>query len=292
MSNVRKGFTLIELLVVIAIIAILAAILFPVFAKVREKARQTSCASNEKQISVALLSYLQDADEKFPCGTHNVGYPGIDPESGQGWAGQISGFIKSGGLFKCPDDPTEPGSNESVDSYALNSNLIETTSNMNTGGPMATPSGINSSTLTSPAATVMLFEEEGNQADVTNLQGNTNGEFTSTLGDGLDAPDGTKTTTSYLWTYATGYMGASSLKPQANVPTSAVGVHIGGSNFAFTDGHVKWLRGNQVSPGCTPLLATDTQSVGTDTCGNGTHANAVGTAQLNNQPITVTFSPI
>ncbi|MGQ9733315.1 MAG: prepilin-type N-terminal cleavage/methylation domain-containing protein [Candidatus Zipacnadales bacterium] len=61
----RRGFTLIELLVVIAIIAILAAILFPVFAKAREKARQTSCLSNIKQISLAMLAYAQDYDERF-----------------------------------------------------------------------------------------------------------------------------------------------------------------------------------------------------------------------------------
>ena len=62
----KKGFTLIELLVVIAIIAILAAILFPVFAKAREKARQSSCLSNVKQLGLALLSYCQDNDECFP----------------------------------------------------------------------------------------------------------------------------------------------------------------------------------------------------------------------------------
>src|SRR5689334_4870314 len=62
----NKGFTLIELLVVIAIIAILAAILFPVFAQAREKARQTSCLSNEKQLGTAFLMYVQDYDETFP----------------------------------------------------------------------------------------------------------------------------------------------------------------------------------------------------------------------------------
>jgi prepilin-type N-terminal cleavage/methylation domain-containing protein len=65
----RNGFTLIELLVVIAIIAILAAILFPVFAKVREKARQASCASNEKQLGLAFVQYIQDYDESMPCDT-------------------------------------------------------------------------------------------------------------------------------------------------------------------------------------------------------------------------------
>jgi prepilin-type N-terminal cleavage/methylation domain-containing protein len=62
----RKGFTLIELLVVIAIIAILAAILFPVFARAREKARQTSCVSNLKQVALASLMYTQDYDECPP----------------------------------------------------------------------------------------------------------------------------------------------------------------------------------------------------------------------------------
>ncbi len=63
---VRKGFTLIELLVVIAIIAILAAILFPVFARAREKARQTTCISNQRQIATSILMYTQDHEETFP----------------------------------------------------------------------------------------------------------------------------------------------------------------------------------------------------------------------------------
>ena len=64
--NIRRGFTLIELLVVIAIIAILAAILFPVFAQAREKARQASCTSNLKQIGMAFKMYIQDYDERWP----------------------------------------------------------------------------------------------------------------------------------------------------------------------------------------------------------------------------------
>src|SRR6186997_1566649 len=67
-ENRRRGFTLIELLVVIAIIAILAAILFPVFAQAREKARQAACMSNTKQIGIALMMYTQDFDELLPMG--------------------------------------------------------------------------------------------------------------------------------------------------------------------------------------------------------------------------------
>src|SRR5580692_6924427 len=81
MHSHKKAFTLIELLVVIAIIAILAAILFPVFAQARESARKTSCLSNVKEISLALTMYVQDYDERFPMWANSMttGTPGYDP---------------------------------------------------------------------------------------------------------------------------------------------------------------------------------------------------------------------
>jgi len=96
----RSGFTLIELLVVIAIIAILAAILFPVFAKAREKARQSSCLSNIKQIGISLLAYAQDYDERFPwhCGF----LAGAPQDSNNGWQNQIVPYIKNTQIFTCP----------------------------------------------------------------------------------------------------------------------------------------------------------------------------------------------
>jgi len=111
----KFGFTLIELLVVIAIIAILAAILFPVFAQAREKARQTSCASNEKQILLATLQYTSDYDENLP-GTI---FPknGTDQTNGYTWMTAVLPYIKNGtssvgytergviqegGVFSCP----------------------------------------------------------------------------------------------------------------------------------------------------------------------------------------------
>src|SRR5579871_2531261 len=106
MSHRKRAFTLIELLVVIAIIAILAAILFPVFAQAREKARATSCLSNMKQVSLALLMYVQDYDENFPTGsrfnptTNNVYAIGL------GWAGASLPYIKNTQILKCPDDST------------------------------------------------------------------------------------------------------------------------------------------------------------------------------------------
>lgn len=103
----RKGFTLIELLVVIAIIAILAAILFPVFAKAREKARQTSCLSNLKQLGTSALMYVQDYDE---ClfghiqGTRSTFYP----PSGDylNWPQQIYPYLKNEQLLACPSNST------------------------------------------------------------------------------------------------------------------------------------------------------------------------------------------
>ncbi|MBU0607894.1 MAG: DUF1559 domain-containing protein [Armatimonadetes bacterium] len=92
----RRGFTLIELLVVIAIIAILAAILFPVFAKAREKARQTACLSNLKQIGLGMLQYVQDYDETLPHLYKDVG------ATRYWWFNDIQPYIKNYQLFKCP----------------------------------------------------------------------------------------------------------------------------------------------------------------------------------------------
>ncbi len=94
----RCGFTLIELLVVIAIIAILAAILFPVFAKAREKARQTSCLSNMKQINLAVLMYSNDYDEKYPGVRMCYQVNGV----GVSWRRLVIPYIRNQALFQCP----------------------------------------------------------------------------------------------------------------------------------------------------------------------------------------------
>ena len=99
----RSGFTLIELLVVIAIIAILAAILFPVFARARENARRSSCLSNMKQIGLGILQYTQDYDEKYPSRYYGAG--GGDAVEYNSWRRVIYPYVKSAQLFSCPSNP-------------------------------------------------------------------------------------------------------------------------------------------------------------------------------------------
>ena len=114
----RAGFTLIELLVVIAIIAILAAILFPVFAKAREKARQSSCQSNEKQIGLAFLQYVSDYDQTWPAmfWTAATGWqPNYGATLSSYWYGEVVPYAKNAQVFLCPS-----ATNKSFCSYIYN----------------------------------------------------------------------------------------------------------------------------------------------------------------------------
>ncbi len=96
----KRGFTLIELLVVIAIIAILAAILFPVFARAREKARQASCLSNVKQVQLAILMYVQDYDERFCLGRQTM--LGISPTAYRYWYNLVQPYVNNNQIWYCP----------------------------------------------------------------------------------------------------------------------------------------------------------------------------------------------
>jgi len=238
------GFTLIELLVVIAIIAILAAILFPVFASAREKARQSSCSSNLKQLGLGLMQYAQDNDEKFVPGVNPAG----DPTNAKGWAGEIYSYVKSKDVFHCPDDPTGPNGVKVPISYGYNINTASTAW-----------CGLES-TLNAPTKTVWLFEIRGNVADVTNP-----GEGDSASGWGPDPggsgylnPVGDSNGYTSGPYYDTGYLGIPINKNDAYTPT---GRHSEGSNFLLVDGHVKWLKQAQVSSGSNNLTGNTDQGV-------------------------------
>src|SRR5688500_16216487 len=118
----RHAFTLIELLVVIAIIAILASILFPVFARAREKARQIACLSNERQVGLAFQQYLQDNDEAFPFNK--------DPLP---WIDTVQPYLKNREVYRCPSDQSEnweeaiaPSTTKRATSYSMNQFFVPT----------------------------------------------------------------------------------------------------------------------------------------------------------------------
>ncbi|BDI31166.1 hypothetical protein CCAX7_32170 [Capsulimonas corticalis] len=254
----KSGFTLIELLVVIAIIAILAAILFPVFAKAREKARQIACLSNLKQLSLGIMQYTQDNDELL-CPSF-YGYA-------QGWGGYIYPYVKSTGVYTCPDDSTAAvtTANGKVGavSYAMNTDLA------NFGNAVYMP-GHSLAELTSPSNTVLFLEVAGDTADVTKLDEDTNfgtskppAHYMSASTNGLDtAPNainglygGDGTDGLHNPVFATGH-------PLGTIPgEGGQPRHTDGANYAATDGHVKYLRPTQVSSGDNAVNSTDPQSI-------------------------------
>jgi prepilin-type N-terminal cleavage/methylation domain-containing protein/prepilin-type processing-associated H-X9-DG protein len=280
-NGTKRGFTLIELLVVIAIIAILAAILFPVFAQAREKARAISCLSNMKQLGLSELMYNQDYDEKYTPGVQSNGL-------GAGWAGQVYPYVKSVGLFKCPDDSSsEPQASATLVSYGINRN----TAVYNGGGTGADGSPL--SAFSAPAKSVLLFEvvnstgytitspsvagagpqAQGDDYDNNSLQGWAGGS-PSGCGQGsqydmVGYNDSTTQTTPKL-AYATGQL-FNSLTPANGgtyyTPTNGSTIagparHNSGANYVMCDGHAKFMQPGAVAGGYPSSGPSDCGSVG------------------------------
>lgn len=201
-----KGFTLIELLVVIAIIAILAAILFPVFARARENARKSNCQSNLKQLGLAAIQYSQDYDEMIFWGSYG---------NGQAWGDILQPYLKNTGVLNCPSATCKTGLNTAVTpnrywrrndagvpantwySYGMN-NWDDTTAPVTRG-----PHGLAMAQVNRPAEVIIFCDGDGASPFSINA-----GPFT--------AP---------------------------NVQGQIASIRHGdGLNFAYVDGHVKWAK--------------------------------------------------
>ncbi|MCW3062018.1 MAG: prepilin-type N-terminal cleavage/methylation domain [Capsulimonas sp.] len=264
---IKRGFTLIELLVVIAIIAILAAILFPVFAKAREKARQISCLSNEKQIGLAILQYSQDSDERMPCGTQ-IPVGGDYTLDGIGWAGQVYPYVKSTAVFKCPDDSTS-GSSAAPITYPISYSM----------SLQVTRSGL--SDFTSDSKSVMLFETVGSAANILAVGDGVNGDNTSPAADGN--PEGFNG----VGRFATGVMSGANPSEVGNTNhfyDTKTGRHTDASNFLMADGHAKWIRPTAVSTG------GDGSNGDCNTFTSGTYAGTAASADCSAPGLAATFS--
>ncbi len=269
-SRFRSGFTLIELLVVIAIIAILAAILFPVFAQAREKARQTACLSNLKQIGLAMQTYTIDYDSKWPradgCiapapSVTNPGTVGCSGPYGQRinhykWQAWLMPYTKNVQVFFCPSRDAEAKkadswtkSGEIENAYSLNVSL---TGNINYKGSGDPSAGIdfdnqsflgNGSTFAtpSPSETFIVMEGPGTVAwDI--------------FANSADKND----LAAVVYPYAIRESWENTIYPYDKTFTQRLPAdrtivpHSEGFVFAYCDGHAKWMNAKTFLEKCPP----------------------------------------
>ena len=215
------GFTLIELLVVIAIIAILAAILFPVFASAREKARSTKCLNNLKQLATAFTMYVNDNRGSMPLvSVNNPTYP--DSPNAADWCGHTRGprwcypdkgslypFIKTAAIFQCPTDKNRiPSSAELVPPTGVLKKAYSLSYSMN-----STLSGIKPDALTKdPTRMLLLIQEARNNDDEVGVSATQ-----ARINDGIFAPS----------------------SQTQDIPSK---VHYDGTNIAYLDGHATFRK--------------------------------------------------
>lgn len=255
-----SAFTLIELLVVIAIIAILAAILFPVFAQAREKARQTACLSNTKQMALAVSMYAQDYDEVLMLQANGL----VTPQ--RRWSDEIQSYIKNYGIFVCPTKPefqasgsipgyVNPSANGSGPfcrgggGYAYNFNL---------GGSVFTgylfePRAL--ADINNPAGTFVICEASqlgnGTVFGVTNKNVYTTDNYNPLNWNKYEVnpsdyqvtpPSGWNPTDPRVSSNSTNYVASAASDTSGNQSRRPVGRHNGGLNVVYADGHAKWSK--------------------------------------------------
>jgi len=219
----KRGFTLIELLVVVAIISILAAILFPVFARARENARRASCLSNLKQLGLAMMQYVQDHNERYP---HNAISSEVTPPDGRYWYTNNTNWYwpqilfpyhKSNQVFYCPSSPRN-ASNPAYGNYGATTAMLTTTSDTAKTTALAE--------VVAPASTYAFMDS---------------GSFRLSPSWALSLVS----TNFYL--PGSGAAGSTCTSGDANSHADCeTGRHFGGVNIAFADGHAKWLKSSVV----------------------------------------------
>jgi prepilin-type N-terminal cleavage/methylation domain-containing protein/prepilin-type processing-associated H-X9-DG protein len=216
-ASSKSGFTLIELLVVIAIIAILAAILFPVFAQARDKARQAACTSNCRQISTALAMYTQDYDDWYPSCHSGAYYILVQP------------YIKNSDVWRCPSGyATYTVSREHIDGVVKPWGIVKVGILVNgdvVGGGWGMPH--RSATLvTEPASTVLMADNDC-WAPFDGKVGDWTGQIAASAWTDAKMVRGWNPRWNSEPTHRDARLGAK---------------HNGGANFIYVDGHTRWLR--------------------------------------------------
>jgi len=284
------GFILIELLVVIQIIAILASMLFPVFARTRENARKASCMNNLKQLGLGFLQYTQDYEEKYPVGLQDTGDYGIGVGwggvgwGGVGWGGQIYPCVKSTQVFLCPSYRPEvhitvPLTPPEVRiSYAWNTSI----SNKQTGLGAASRVAV----LTAPVKTIMLLEVHANAKAILGADtgqenpGTTQSDYCTPATNGhcrrmwRNQNAGTNNAGAFMTGCTGRRYGANNCSQGEGgaVFNGEEGLHLGGANFLLADGHVKWFRGDSVSSGYSAATPKSTQTSNANCSGTPCYA--------------------
>jgi prepilin-type N-terminal cleavage/methylation domain-containing protein/prepilin-type processing-associated H-X9-DG protein len=258
----QSAFTLIELLVVIAIIAILAAILFPVFAQAREKARQASCISNLKQLTLGFMMYSQDYDESFPSWNWALNYngasgAGASPNNGTSlWCNAIFPYVKNAQVYNCPSDALAQNTQQAFAGWFTFDNsligfpqpMLSAIISYGMSEPMHADTGrVRIARMDKPAETFII----GDMA--TPLSG-WGGYDAWVAADNANAPANDPGRTNFIQRMAfpkrdgclgiagTIYWDQTMSQAQAPANADSCARHMNGNNIGFADGHVKFYQ--------------------------------------------------